>query len=342
VAVVTPSVPPASAIATDRRDEPAAAAADLASTRIDGSSTLIDGSQEDDIRGTRLEEVLQSDRARFAATLAFGSSLALPEAPAAPAAAEPAPAPRAADPPPAAPSPVASAADPDEISVPPVGDVAISEAFFSEGDLSRHLHPEADAIEGDALTVTDTAKRKSDPLVVQRRARFARYVKLAVAGAAVVCLAALARTGLSSRPGAASSMQNATIAAPVAMPAVKKEAMPVAAPAAERPPAPEAKPAESKPEETRPAEAKPEEPVPGNAKEEKARSRAFLERQKIADAIEAGERAVKLDPTDGEAWLILGAAYQEKGNMAEARRAYASCAKDAMTGPRAECQKMLR
>ena len=51
---------------------------------------------------------------------------------------------------------------------------------------------------------------------------------------------------------------------------------------------------------------------------------------------------MKLDATDAEAWLILGAAYQEKGNIAEARRAYASCVKEGKTGPRTECAKMLR
>ncbi|MDF2695456.1 MAG: hypothetical protein K0S65_3839, partial [Labilithrix sp.] len=84
------------------------------------------------------------------------------------------------------------------------------------------------------------------------------------------------------------------------------------------------------------------EPVTGDAKEEKSKARSLLEKRKIADAIEAGERSVKLDPSDGESWLILGAAYQEKGNMVEARRAYASCVKEAHTGPRNECAKMLR
>jgi Flp pilus assembly protein TadD len=80
----------------------------------------------------------------------------------------------------------------------------------------------------------------------------------------------------------------------------------------------------------------------GNAKEEKAKARTFLERRKLAEAIEAGERSVALDPTDAEAWLILGAAYQEKGKNAEARRAYASCVKEGKNGPRNECMNMLR
>lgn len=362
--------------------ESVAPPADLSSTKIDGSATLVDATA--DIRGTRLEEELRSDRARFAATLAFGSSVVpstpapepapqtTPEPPAAVAApVEAAPAAEAApieptpvspvfvapivsvEPPreerpaepPAAPAaqPVAaaktSAVDPDEISVPPAGDQAeVAEEFFSEADLSRHLAQEQEAIEGDPLTVEDSAKRKSDPFVVQRRARFAKYVKWAVAGAAVVCLAAVARSGFTSKSTASSgSVQSAPIVAPEA-----KAAAPAAQPVAEPKPVVEAKPEEAKPAaDAKPEEAKPEEIV-GNAKEEKAKSRSFLEKQKLADAIEAGERAVKLDPTDGEAWLILGAAYQEKGNMAEARRAYGACVKEATTGPKIECQKMLR
>ena len=49
-----------------------------------------------------------------------------------------------------------------------------------------------------------------------------------------------------------------------------------------------------------------------------------------------------LDPTDGEAWLLLGAAYQEKGLNAEARRAFTSCLKEGKRGPMGECRAMLR
>lgn len=78
------------------------------------------------------------------------------------------------------------------------------------------------------------------------------------------------------------------------------------------------------------------------AKVAKERARASLEKGQIREAIEAGSRAVAIDPTDGESWLLLGAAYQEKGVMVEARRAYTSCVKQAKTGPRRECMKMLQ
>ncbi len=86
------------------------------------------------------------------------------------------------------------------------------------------------------------------------------------------------------------------------------------------------------------------EPVAGalTAAQEKVESRKALERGKAGLAIEAGERSVALDPTDGEAWLILGAAYQEKGNVKDARRAFQSCTKEGKRGPISECRAMLQ
>jgi cytochrome c-type biogenesis protein CcmH/NrfG len=177
---------------------------------------------------------------------------------------------------------------------------------------------------------------------------------------------------MSAKSSAAAPAPRATaaVAAVVEAPASPKAAAPAAAPVAEQAtaaaattaaappsPAPETAPqtapsataveTATAPAETAAASAAPpadtkDEPVTGDAKEEKSKARSFLEKRKIADAIEAGERSVKLDPSDGESWLLLGAAYQEKGNMVEARRAYASCVKEAKTGPRNECAKMLR
>ncbi len=250
-------------------------------------------------------------------------------------------------------APAVETTDPDEISVPPVGDVGVDEEFFSEGDVSRHLA--GDGIEGDSLTIPDTAKRKSEPHVVERRARFVRYVKWAVAGAAVVCLAAAARTTMTASTSATAARSGAAITtnAVEAAPAAPKAAVQAAAPiatAVETPAAKGAAPEPAPTERANAAAASAEAPAPetnaeavtGDAKEEKTLARTLLEKRKIADAIEAGERSVKLDPSDGEAWLILGAAYQDKGNMVEARRAYASCVKEATSGPRHECAKMLR
>jgi hypothetical protein len=243
-----------------------------------------------------------------------------------------------------------SSAPSEDESVPPVGDLAVDEKFFMEGDLAA-----TDGLDAhDALTVLDKAKRKADPVVIQRRERFVRYVKWAVAGAGVVCLAALARTALTpTRPEPMHA--TATVAPPPeTIPAATKAAEPAVAPKAAEPAA-APKPVEpttspgvaehaaptSTMSTTETAQSKPE-AVSADPKAEKAKARSLLENRRLVEAIAAGERSVALDPTDGEAWLILGAAYQEKGNMVEARRAYASCVKEGKTGPRDECSKMLR
>jgi hypothetical protein len=261
---------------------------------------------------------------------------------------------------------------PDEMSIPPAGDLSvepIADRFFSEGELAT-VHGASDEEEWDE--VANEAKRKSRPEVVQRRAHLAKYVRWAVGGAAVVCLAALARTTIAPSRSPSAAAPVAAVApvsaveapaakaatptvitpavaapAPVAEPAQPAEAVAVAAPAEAKPEAakaeavkPEAPAAEAAPE---PAKSAP--PVATSDKtalQEKNDARRSLERGKLADAIEAGERSVALDPTDGEAWLLLGAAYQEKGKNADARRCYASCLKEGKRGPLGECRAMIR
>ncbi|MBX3225641.1 MAG: hypothetical protein KF795_34365, partial [Labilithrix sp.] len=235
----TTDIAPASS--AESADEATTKSKDLASTLVFGSAAKV----EDDAEPPKTKQSLAS-------TLAMGSTL--PEAaPQAVAEAAPKPAVEAAPQPvaEAAPQPVVEAApasggkknkkknagakqaklaaaveatDPDEVSVPPIGDVGVDEQFFSEGDVSRHLT--ADAIEGDALTIVDKAKRKSEPQVVERRARFVRYVKWAVAGAAVVCLAAVARTSMSTNQAAPIG---ASAVAAHETPAAPKAATPLAA-----------------------------------------------------------------------------------------------------------------
>jgi Flp pilus assembly protein TadD len=100
-------------------------------------------------------------------------------------------------------------------------------------------------------------------------------------------------------------------------------------------------PAEVAPTPAPVEEAKPV--VTGDAKEEKAKCKKALETRKLAEAIEAGERSVAIDETDGEAWLLLGASYQEKGDLPNARKAYGSC-KTLGTASKftRECAQMLR
>jgi tetratricopeptide (TPR) repeat protein len=74
----------------------------------------------------------------------------------------------------------------------------------------------------------------------------------------------------------------------------------------------------------------------------KRASQAALEEGRANEAIEAGERAVALDPTDAEAWLILGAGYDQRGTRGDARRCFTSCVRLATHGPRGECAALLR
>jgi tetratricopeptide (TPR) repeat protein len=266
-----------------------------------------------------------------------------------------------------------------EESIPPASDLTVepmADKFFSEGEIlaaraaaGEHEQPHEWA------EVVARESRKGLPEVVERRARLAKYVRWAVGGAAVLCLAALGRTlvapatsapsasGLSELSSSAHVSAAARLEAPEPKAAARPPAEPVlaepapsveltAAPAAEAV-APAAAPA---PAEPAPAAAEtvavPKVDVPNGgapapsgdktALAEKNDARRALERGKAAEAIAAGERSVVLDPTDGEAWLLLGAAYQDKGNMAEARRAYAACTKEGKRGPIGECRAMLR
>ncbi len=77
------------------------------------------------------------------------------------------------------------------------------------------------------------------------------------------------------------------------------------------------------------------------AKAEKAKAQGALDRGAVQAAIDAGERSVALDETDGEAWLLLGAAYQEKGRLSDAQRAYQACTQKGKRGPIRDCAAMI-
>jgi hypothetical protein len=82
--------------------------------------------------------------------------------------------------------------------------------------------------------------------------------------------------------------------------------------------------------------------APSEAQEKKRASQQALEKGKVALSIDLGERAVELDPTDGDSWLILGAAYMQHSDVQNARRCFSSCVKQATRGQRKECAAMLR
>ncbi|MGA3123979.1 MAG: tetratricopeptide repeat protein [Polyangiaceae bacterium] len=78
------------------------------------------------------------------------------------------------------------------------------------------------------------------------------------------------------------------------------------------------------------------------AARQRERARGALERGRIAAAIAAGQTATAMDPGDAEAWLILGAAYQQKGDLRQARRCYEECVNKGQRGPKGECAALLR
>lgn len=261
-----------------------------------------------------------------------------------------------------------------DLSIPLMGDLnaePLAEQFFSEGDLASRAGGEEDVTADDGLDGSrEPVARKSLPEVVARRARLAKYVRAAVGGAAVVCLAAMVRTALAPATSGASTQQALATRAPTA-PALASAPSETASveKAARRailvepapPPAASAGGARAEVEAEAPRidvpalapTDGPSAPDAGRAAaatasaassalEEKVAARRALEHGRNADAVDAGRRSVDLDPTDGEAWLLLGAAYQEQGKSGDARRAYASCVKEGKRGPLEECRAMLR
>lgn len=265
----------------------------------------------------------------------------------------------------------AAANDPtlDEISIPPVGD--IDERFFAEGRRSEQellTGRTAAAAQAEAemdLSPDSKIVHKMRPEVRARRQKFARYVEIAIGISAILCVAAAVQVSRArantqeARPAAAAMVVPAAASAPQGvaapdLPAVPPEAVhaqpgdkpqavfpeQAAAPAVDPAAAPNAAPVAAKDG----AVANPAllDIPTKTALEEKKDSRVALERGQFKKAVDAGERSVALDPTDGEAWLMLGAAYQSQGNNADAHRCFAACLKEGKKGPLSECRAMLR
>jgi len=248
--------------------------------------------------------------------------------------------------------------NPEDSSFPPVD---LDSRFFDATPDSEEHH------ERDPRMVL-----KLGPEAARRRAQFQKYVKFAVVAASVLCLAALVKGAVSrnhDEPAthrttvaavAPQTMQTAPVQTPPEQtPAPAEQAVaPAADPAATAPAAADtaaAAPTPAPSEQAAPSAAAPAEaasandqasptealtPDPKEAAKAKRASQTALERGKLGDAIESGERSVALDPTDAEAWLILGAAYQEKGDQKNARRSFKSCLEQSKRGPKWECAQM--
>jgi hypothetical protein len=275
------------------------------------------------------------------------------------------------------------AVHPDDVSVPPIG---LDGDFFGSdlalADASFEIDPR------------DPRILKLTPLMAQRRARFAKYVTVAVGFAAILCAVAavkitIARGTETTSRGAANRTSVAApspvaaqepVAAPVEKPAVAEETAPRPDPGAavvapnEAPSRGQATAAQAAPEPAQAAVAPAQAEAPSasaaavpstaetptgptlpadvadldpkalakEAGKAKAKARGALEWGKMGDAIEAGERSVAIDPTDSEAWLILGVAYQQKGDSKNAVRSFKACLDQGKRGPRNECALMMR
>lgn len=69
---------------------------------------------------------------------------------------------------------------------------------------------------------------------------------------------------------------------------------------------------------------------------------AYLNRGRDADAVRFAERAVELDPTNSEGWIVLGAGKHQLGDRRAAKEAYRRCAEMGKGSYLAECKRMTR
>jgi tetratricopeptide (TPR) repeat protein len=69
---------------------------------------------------------------------------------------------------------------------------------------------------------------------------------------------------------------------------------------------------------------------------------AYLNRGRDADAVQYAAKAVELDPTNSEGWIVLGAGKFQLGDRKAAKEAYKACAEQGKGTYVAECKRMNR
>jgi len=247
------------------------------------------------------------------------------------------------------------ASDPaiDETSIPPV----VEDEFFAKGEEPHRVsHAGASGAFEPIHHDSRGSHRKHTPEAHARRGELAKYVKAAVAVSAAILVAGLVKFAFFNKHDDKPVVANITSAvqAPATQPAPTQPAPTETQVTPPTPPAPteNAVAADAaKAEETALADAgkveektdeKPAEKPARTAAQEKAAAQAALEAGNAGGAIAAGQKSVALDPTDAEAWLILGGAYQMQNRNGEAKAAFQSCVQQAKRGPVGECKQMLQ
>jgi hypothetical protein len=199
-----------------------------------------------------------------------------------------------------------------------------AEDFFRAGDsLAPSSASATSSTEGPPASVEDEgpvepARAEAPPKDLARRRRLARVVSWAVGFATLLCVAALARSGLAVAKSAPPT-HGASTSSPAPSPEPTAAAEPAPTVAIESPP-----------------------PEAAEAAVVREEARALLAKRALADAIVAAKRAVELDPSDAESWLILGAAQIDARRGADAVETFRSCVRLATTGPVGECRAFVR
>jgi len=236
----------------------------------------------------------------------------------------------------------------DDQSVPPV-DLEVHDEFFAAGEKG----PVTRDASGAFSPIDARHAQKMTAAAHARRAHLARYVKWAVGGATALLLLGITVSKL-RHPDNEPVRREIAHAAQVTTPPVQPEqAKPVDVPAvvelADQGNLDDKKVEDTKVDDKadevkddtdkKPDELPPEKPK--NAWQEKQTAKAALERGANGVAVASGERSVALDASDGEAWLVLGAAYQAMGNVGQAKRCYNACISQGKKGPISDCKDVL-
>jgi Tfp pilus assembly protein PilF len=68
----------------------------------------------------------------------------------------------------------------------------------------------------------------------------------------------------------------------------------------------------------------------------------YLNRGENEQAMQFASRAVAIDPTSSEGWIVLGAAQHATGEREKAREAYRNCVEHGQGDYITECRRMAR